>query len=236
MANTYRRREVFILFLQTTHLETYIFKIDMRTTNDKALLRERVVDAGQELFHKNGIRAVTMDDVSHQLHISKRTLYQLFDTKESLLIACQQKAMAEHQQQIRNIMAETDNVIEIILCDLQLNMKEIQKFSKEFLNDIPLYDKLRENIQRHRKENKANALEFIERGISQGLFRPEINAEMVYEVGVVIIDLLVEKGFYNTISPFEMLSSSTIAYLRGISTEKGIEQLNEFVNKYKSEE
>ena len=208
----------------------------MRTTNDKALLRERVVDAGQELFHKNGIRAVTMDDVAHKLHISKRTLYQLFDTKESLLIACQQKAMAEHQQQIRNIMAETDNVIEIILSDLRLNMKEIQKFSKEFLNDIPLYDKLRENIQRHRKENKANALEFIERGISQGLFRPEINAEMVYEVGVVIIDLLVEKGYYNTVSTFEMLSSSTIAYLRGISTEKGIELLNNFVSKYKTTE
>ena len=208
----------------------------MRTTNDKALLRERVVDAGQELFHKNGIRAVTMDDVAHKLHISKRTLYQLFDTKESLLIACQQKAMAEHQQQIRNIMAETDNVIEIILCDLQLNMKEIQKFSKEFLNDIPLYDKLRENIRQHRKENKANALEFIERGISQGLFRPEINAEMVYEVGVVIIDLLVEKGYYNTVSTFEMLSSSTIAYLRGISTEKGIELLNNFVSKYKTTE
>ena len=208
----------------------------MRTTNDKALLRERVIDAGQELFHKNGIRAVTMDDVAHKLHISKRTLYQLFDTKESLLIACQQKAMAEHQQQIRNIMAETDNVIEIILCDLRLNMMEIQKFSKEFLNDIPLYDKLRENIRQHRKENKANALEFIERGISQGLFRPEINAEMIYEVGVVIIDLLVEKGYYNTVSTFEMLSSSTIAYLRGISTEKGIELLNEFVGKYKSEE
>ena len=215
---------------------TYNFRIEMKAINDKTLLRERVIAAGQELFHKRGIRAVTMDDVSHQLHISKRTLYQLFDTKESLLLACQQKAMAEHQQQIEHIMAETDNVIEIILSDLQLSMMEIQKFSKEFLNEIPLYDKLRENMLHHRKENKANALEFINRGISQGLFRSEINAEMVYEVGVVIIDLLVEKGYYNTVSTFEMLSSSTIAYLRGISTEKGIEQLNEFVNKYKSEE
>ena len=177
-----------------------------------------------------------MDDVSHQLHISKRTLYQLFDTKESLLLACQQKAMAEHQQQIEHIMAETDNVIEIILSDLQLSMMEIQKFSKEFLNEIPLYDKLRENMLHHRKENKANALEFINRGISQGLFRPEINAEMVYEVGVAIIDTLVEKGLYKTVPLFELLSSSTIAYLRGISTEKGIELLNEFVGKYKSEE
>lgn len=206
----------------------------MKAINDKTLLRERVIAAGQELFHKRGIRAVTMDDVSHQLHISKRTLYQLFDTKESLLLACQQKAMAEHQQQIENIMAETDNVIEIILSDLQLNMMEIQKFSKEFLNDIPLYDKLRENMLCHRKEN--NALEFIKRGISQGLFRSEINPEMVYEVGVAIIDALIEKGFYNTVPLFELLSSSTIAYLRGISTEKGIELLNEFVGKYKSEE
>ena len=203
----------------------------MKAINDKTLLRERVIAAGQELFHKRGIRAVTMDDVSHQLHISKRTLYQLFDIKESLLLACQQKAMAEHQQQMQHIMTETDNVIEIILSDLQLNMMEIQKFSKEFLNDLPLYDKLR-----HRKENRANALEFINRGISQGLFRPEINAEMVYEVGVAIIDTLVEKGLYKTVPLFELLSSSTIAYLRGISTEKGIELLNEFVGKYKSEE
>lgn len=213
---------------------TYNFRIEMKAINDKTLLRERVIAAGQELFHKRGIRAVTMDDVSHQLHIS--TLYQLFDAKESLLLACQQKAMAEHQQQIENIMAETDNVIEIILSDLQLNMMEIQKFSKEFLNDLPLYDKLRENMLCYRKENRANALEFIKRGISQGLFRPEINAEMVYEVGVAIIDTLVEKGFYNTVPLFELLSSSTIAYLRGISTEKGIELLNEFVGKYKSEE
>ena len=190
----------------------------MKAINDKTLLRERVIAAGQELFHKRGIRAVTMDDVSHQLHISKRTLYQLFDTKESLLLACQQKAMAEHQQQMQHIMTETDNVIEIILSDLQLN------------------DKLRENMRQHRKENKANALEFINRGISQGLFRSEINPEMVYEVGVAIIDALIEKGFYNTVPLFELLSSSTIAYLRGISTEKGIELLNEFVGKYKSEE
>ena len=215
---------------------TYNFRIEMKAINDKTLLRERVIAAGQELFHKRGIRAVTIDDVSHQLHISKRTLYQLFDTKESLLLACQQKAMAEHQQQIEHIMAETDNVIEIILSDLQLSMMEIQKFSKEFLNEIPLYDKLRENMLHHRKENKANALEFINRGISQGLFRPEINAEMVYEVGVAIIDTLVEKGLYKTVPLFELLSSSTIAYLRGISTEKGIELLNEFVGKYKSEE
>ena len=214
---------------------TYNFRIEMKAINDKTLLRERVIAAGQELFHKRGIRAVTMDDVSHQLHISKRTLYQLFDTKESLLLACQQKAMAD-QQQIEHIMAETDNVIEIILSDLQLSMMEIQKFSKEFLNEIPLYDKLRENMLHHRKENKANALEFINRGISQGLFRPEINAEMVYEVGVAIIDTLVEKGLYKTVPLFELLSSSTIAYLRGISTEKGIELLNEFVGKYKSEE
>jgi len=59
---------------------------------------------------------------------------------------------------------------------------------------------------------------------------------MVYEVGVAIIDALIEKGFYNTVPLFELLSSSAIAYLRGISTEKGIELLNEFVGKYKSEE
>ena len=172
---------------------TYNFRIEMKAINDKTLLRERVIAAGQELFHKRGIRAVTMDDVSHQLHISKRTLYQLFDTKESLLLACQQKAMAEHQQQIEHIMAETDNVIEIILSDLQLSMMEIQKFSKEFLNEIPLYDKLRENMLHHRKENKANALEFINRGISQGLFDTVLKKCVSSKVLIFVVNKKINK-------------------------------------------
>ena len=44
-------------------------------------LRDRILDAAMILFAKHGIRAVKMDDVSHALSISKRTLYELYDNK-----------------------------------------------------------------------------------------------------------------------------------------------------------
>ena len=45
-------------------------------------------------FATKGIKGVTMDDIAMGLGISKRTLYEMFEDKEELLIAC----MLEHQR------------------------------------------------------------------------------------------------------------------------------------------
>ena len=38
------------------------------------------------LFSQYGIKNVSMDDIAHNMNISKRTIYELFDNKETLLI------------------------------------------------------------------------------------------------------------------------------------------------------
>ena len=56
-----------------------------RDASQKAELRERIIMTATEAFTLKGIKCITMDDIAAALGISKRTLYEVFADKESLL-------------------------------------------------------------------------------------------------------------------------------------------------------
>jgi len=49
--------------------------------------RQRLIDAAEYVFVELGYSAASMDDIAHRARMSKKTLYQVFDTKESLFAA-----------------------------------------------------------------------------------------------------------------------------------------------------
>ena len=61
--------------------------------------RQQIVEVAKTLFATEGVRAVTMDGIAQQMHISKRTLYEHFDNKEQLLQTC----LAEVHKEMRAI-------------------------------------------------------------------------------------------------------------------------------------
>lgn len=48
-------------------------------------LKTQIVETAMKAFAEKGIRGVRMDEVASSLGISKRTLYEIYDTKEALL-------------------------------------------------------------------------------------------------------------------------------------------------------
>ncbi len=69
-----------------------------KATEDK----DKILSRCERLFMRYGIKSVTMDDVSRELGISKKTLYQFFENKDDLIhqitvhhFACQNKSVEE---------------------------------------------------------------------------------------------------------------------------------------------
>ena len=58
-----------------------------KRTAAKLLMRERILEAADRLFYGRGIRAVGVDTVAAQVGISKRTLYNHFPSKDTLIVA-----------------------------------------------------------------------------------------------------------------------------------------------------
>lgn len=50
-------------------------------------IKEEIVVRSEQLFMRVGVKSVTMDDISRELGMSKKTLYQHFDNKDSLIEA-----------------------------------------------------------------------------------------------------------------------------------------------------
>ncbi len=69
-----------------------------KDASQRVELRERIITAATEAFTSKGIKSITMDDIAAALGISKRTLYEVFSDKESLLKECILKAQADDSQ------------------------------------------------------------------------------------------------------------------------------------------
>ena len=77
-------------------------------------LKLRILRTAMPLFKQRGIKAVKMDDIAAALSISKRTLYEVYDKKEDLLLA---GARHDHEELLRHIQEyalTAENEIDIV--------------------------------------------------------------------------------------------------------------------------
>ena len=77
-------------------------------------LRERIVATAIDAFAKYGIKTITMDDIANTLSISKRTLYEIFQDKESLLMECVSRQQKETEKALQQVLNESENVLEVL--------------------------------------------------------------------------------------------------------------------------
>lgn len=94
-----------------------------RDASQKAELRERIIMTATEAFTLKGIKCITMDDIAAALGISKRTLYEVFADKESLLKECILQKQAERDKYLQEIYEQSNNVLEVILAVFQKSIE-----------------------------------------------------------------------------------------------------------------
>ena len=90
----------------------------------KQSLRERIVEVAMQAFAKQGIKAVRMNDIAHLLGISKRTLYEVFDTKEAVLLAGVLVYSQRQQQAMQQKYRDCHNVMDYILTQYRTRVEE----------------------------------------------------------------------------------------------------------------
>ena len=89
----------------------------MRTAIEQEKKRGKVVKSAMKLFRQKGIKDVTMDDIAHSLTMSKRTLYELFEDKESLLLYCIKTEGLWQRDRLRECVKNAANVLEPVQRD-----------------------------------------------------------------------------------------------------------------------
>ncbi|MDR1544384.1 MAG: TetR/AcrR family transcriptional regulator [Prevotellaceae bacterium] len=143
-------------------------------------LKQQILKFSEKLFLEFGIKRVSIDDICNDLHISKKTFYTVFKGKDEVIKDILSDIREENEKQ-KLIDDENENIIDIILTKTNMVKQKSDKKKFNFFYDMKkYYPKIFEN---HRVATRKSALKLIEkmlkRGIEQGVFRENINMELM---------------------------------------------------------
>lgn len=194
-----------------------------------------ILNRVHSLYRKYGIRSVTMDDVSRELGISKKTLYQYVSDKDDLVrkvVELEISSQHDHFiQRCKENLNAIEEIIEIASC-INYMLKEYSAVTEYDLRKYypDLYVRLRE-VRRERILNFIR--DNLMKGISEGLYRKELDSDVLSKLSLSHIDCMFES---------EIISISELQdprffmeffnyHLRGIVNDKGLPILESQIQK-----
>lgn len=192
-------------------------------------LKGRIVEAAQNLFAANGIRAVRMDDIASELSISKRTLYEIYDNKEDLLLECMKRFSAQRKKEYTKIVESSDNVMDVLLKIYRLKIEEIRETNPQVYDDVKKYPRVLEYFDSEANATSDQQWAFMQRGIEEGFFRSDVNYELIAQFLEAIHQFVMGNRIYNQYPMDEVFHNILFVSLRGFCTIKGIEMLDRFM-------
>lgn len=195
-------------------------------TDYKQRLRVTILDAALQLFTQNGVKAVKMDDVAAKLGISKRTLYELYDTKEALLYESIQASHNRRQEELKQASKKCQNVIEILIAVSRMKVVAFRNVNPKFFSDLVKYPKVARLLSQENQRVRKNIVKFIERGVYEGYFVEDINIDLTSRLFDALNRYVMVNQLYRQFSIEEILTTLLFASVRGICTEKGVRILD----------
>lgn len=202
----------------------------MNTAGLESTWLERV----EALFFRYGIKSLTMDDVAGELGISKKTLYQMVESKDDLVMKVLLHHTSREKSQCLNMASQASNAIEEILIVLDTNSQEMAQMKTNVINDLQKYHRegwllirnfhfdfvykiIRENMIRGRKE---------------GLYRENFDIDILAKLHLATaFNLFDEQTFPDGSTPRNVLFKEyMLHFLHGIVSPKGLTYLKKKIS------
>ena len=198
-------------------------------------IREHIIETATSLFYSRGCKAVTMDEIASEAGISKRTLYEQFSDKEALLEAGIQWWNKKGQKVMEAITKEAENTLDVLLKIHHYQSEQMVKMSIDLVSDIKKYypQVFKNTILASREQHRARSKAFLLRGQAEGIFRDDINIDLINDLFEMMFFFIHDKNraLVQQYSYEEFFRCTTICYIRGISTEKGLNYIDKHYGK-----
>ncbi len=189
-------------------------------------LRKRILDVAAQEFRTKGIKSVKMDDIANLLSISKRTLYEIYDNKEQLLMESVREEFQDFDRSMQEVCDNPDlNVIDVVIEFYKLKIRSMSMVVPTYYYDLQKYPDILDWLNSRRSQRQSESTKFYEQGISEGLFRSDVNYDLISDVSNGVMDYVMEQQLYTRYPLTEIFRNVVLLYIRGFCTVKGVEEL-----------
>lgn len=173
-----------------------------------------------------------MDDISRDLGISKKTIYQYFKDKKELVNTITREHLELEQIRFKNTEEESDNSVhELILVsgclresmkDMKMSlMNELQKFYPEAWL---MYEDFKKDVM------MDSIVRVIERGKREGHFRLEVDAYLIAKMRIEQVQSFMMKNLFpkDRYTLYEVQMQLFDHFIHGLFTIEGHKLFNEY--------
>jgi len=155
--------------------------------------RQNVIDSVLEMFNDFGLD-ITMDDIADRMHISKKTLYRLFKSKEELIMTVCEYALVSTNDYKREILTQDlplEEKLALLMHVVPDNLKQLDMGKVEGLWNK--YPAARDMAAQYMNKSWEYVRELLNQGIEEGVFR-KVDDSLLKVCVSSTIDTLFDKG------------------------------------------
>jgi len=196
---------------------------------------DTILDELLKIFKKNGIDAYTEEELIKQLDIRATTFQELFPNRVEMVNKVIRYNNELQKIEHARLLVNAQNPIEEIVLLLKDGIRELQLVSPQYFRDIQQnYPEAWKIGLEHLNTYSYHQLsEILNNGIVEGLFRKDINIQLVVKIILEQIFLVLNPAAFppEKFDTSEVFRSTYLYYIRGLCTEKGGRMAEEFFSK-----
>jgi len=195
--------------------------------------RKQLIEKAAELFMRIGIRSVSMDDIARELGVSKKTLYQTVTNKETLIQLVLEDDTCKDIALLKDSRHASADAIDEHLRNSRYFIREMRKISPTAMHDLRKYypEIFHNQVKTHREAFHRNVAENLERGMEEGLYRDDLDAEVIANLYAGMTAMVIDKGVFpaQERSLSEILHQHTMYHFNGVVNQFGRERLEQYL-------
>ena len=201
-------------------------------TSNREEIRERAIETTSEIVLRCGNLSVRMDDVAQELSVSKRTLYEIFGSKEELLLECMNRHITRMSKMLEEEIGREEDVLTVFLKHLEVLINESRERDHNKFEDMDKYPKLKKVFHEHLADMARRMRSFMELGVKQGVFRDDLNMDVLMKAFSAMGTMANKEADRGEFRYDELIDGTLVVLLRGIAAPKGMAKLEKY--RYKS--
>ena len=197
-------------------------------------LKTRIITTTLRMMMQIGVSSMTMDAIARSCGISKRTLYEQFPDKLTLITEALRHDGQQKHERLEKIFNESSNRLDALLNVYAEIRKQVSHTSFALISDIRrLYPSLYTEFESMRSQNGHYLIEVLKTGRSEGMVRDNVNLDIVVQVLNMTIHNpeLANLAYQNDLPLVRVLDEVFVNFLRSIATIRGIEMIDEYTSK-----
>ena len=190
--------------------------------------RSHIIKTAGELFFRLGIRSVSIDDICHELGMSKKTFYVYFESKDALIEQMLQANLDYMAGKMEELVAMKDfrQLVRVFIKRQEAEKNDVRRVPQLVYDLKKYYPRQFADFQiKCFETQKKYIMQYLEQGVAQGLVRANLNIELTA--------VLFAKIHNDAIRDFEIIEAhnhnmhqlahtAMDVFVRGVLSEEGM--------------